>query len=211
MKQCQPCQESRPAPPSAPSNKWESVQKPWSRVHVDFAGPFQGHTFLVTVDSYSKWLEVNPITTMSAAAAIQALRKIFATHCLPDTLVSNNGMAFTAREFQEFVKRNGIRHVRSTPFHPATNVQAERMVRTTKDSLSRLVTSEWQTRVAEFLLYQHVTPCSATGHSPAELLMGRRLTTQLDRIHPDHAPEGQLKTEDRDALRGFFPGDTIYA
>lgn len=54
VKQCETCQETWPAPPKAPSNNWESAQTPWSWVHVEFEKPFQGHTFLVTVDSYSK-------------------------------------------------------------------------------------------------------------------------------------------------------------
>ena len=40
--------------PWVPSNpEW-----PWSRLHVDYVGPLQGHTFLVLVDAYSKWMEV---------------------------------------------------------------------------------------------------------------------------------------------------------
>lgn len=55
---CTPCQESRPAPPRASIREWESPKGPWSRIHIDFAGPVQGQTFLIIVDAYSKWLEV---------------------------------------------------------------------------------------------------------------------------------------------------------
>lgn len=40
VKRFQICQESWPAPPKATSCEWESAREPWSRVHVDFAGPF---------------------------------------------------------------------------------------------------------------------------------------------------------------------------
>ena len=210
VKRCEPCQVSRPDPPKAPVQSWESTQSPWSRVHVDFAGPFQGQLFLIVVDSQSKWLEVVPTSTVSTRATINALRKLFATHGLPDTLVSDNGTAFTSAEFKEFVTKNGIRHIRSAPFHPATNGQAERMVRTTKDALRRIVHGDWTLRLAEFLLAQHTTPSAVTGRSPAELLMGRRLTTLLDRMHPDRALEQRPSTVVRGAPRGFFPGDTVY-
>uniref|UniRef100_A0A670HPH4 Gypsy retrotransposon integrase-like protein 1 n=1 Tax=Podarcis muralis TaxID=64176 RepID=A0A670HPH4_PODMU len=49
---CQACQESRPAPPAAKGHTWETPKTPWSRVHIDLAGPFHGRTFMVVVDAY---------------------------------------------------------------------------------------------------------------------------------------------------------------
>ncbi|XP_058032651.1 uncharacterized protein K02A2.6-like, partial [Ahaetulla prasina] len=88
---CQRCQESRPLPPTAPVREWEKPQGPWSRIHIDFAGPFHGQTFLIVVDAFSKWLEIIPMKSTTAEAVISALRHLFATHGLPDTLVSDNG------------------------------------------------------------------------------------------------------------------------
>ncbi|XP_060110918.1 uncharacterized protein K02A2.6-like, partial [Heteronotia binoei] len=135
VRRCQPCQESRPNPPSAPVHRWESNGRPWSRLHLDFAGPHQGQLFFILVDAHTKWLEVIPVTSTSTAAAVRALRRVLCTHGIPDTLVTDNGTAFTSREFREFTERYLIRHIRSAPFHPATNGQAERMVRTTKEAL----------------------------------------------------------------------------
>ncbi|KRZ48256.1 Uncharacterized protein T02_15229 [Trichinella nativa] len=59
------CQSSRAAMPKAPVHSWETPNNPWSRLHIDFAGPFQGKTFLIVVDTFSKWLEVIPISEMS--------------------------------------------------------------------------------------------------------------------------------------------------
>ena len=42
----------------------EFLKRPWQRLHVDFAGPFQGHMWLITVDAYSKWPEVIPTSPM---------------------------------------------------------------------------------------------------------------------------------------------------
>ncbi|XP_015269762.1 PREDICTED: uncharacterized protein K02A2.6-like [Gekko japonicus] len=211
VKRCQPCQAVRPSPPGAPAQAWESTRTPWSRLHIDFAGPFPGRLFLVTVDSYSKWLEISPVAATSAKATIRALRGLFATHGLPDTIVSDNGTAFTSEEFQQFLSSNLIRHVRSAPFHPATNGQAERMVRTAKEALSRMVEGEWECRIARFLLTQHTTPNPVSGRCPAELLMGRKPTILLDRLHPDRAPDQRNAVEQREAPRGFFPEDPVLA
>ncbi|XP_058023905.1 uncharacterized protein K02A2.6-like [Ahaetulla prasina] len=172
---CQACQESRPLPPTAPIREWEKPQGPWSRIHIDFAGPFHGQTFLVVVDAYSKWLEIILMRSTTAESVISVLRHLFVTHGLPDTLVSDNGPQFTATQFEGYLAEEGIRHVLSAPFHPATNGLAERFVRSAKEALSRIRPGDWQTKIDTFLAVQHRTPCVTTGRSPAELLMGRKL------------------------------------
>lgn len=57
---CQECQENRKAPQNAPLHPWEWPERPWLRIHIDYAGPFLGRMFLVIVDAHSKWLEVYP-------------------------------------------------------------------------------------------------------------------------------------------------------
>ncbi|XP_058023902.1 uncharacterized protein K02A2.6-like, partial [Ahaetulla prasina] len=133
---CQACQESRPLPPTAPIREWEKPQGPWSRIHIDFAGPFHGQTFLVVVDAYSKWLEIILMRSTTAESVISVLRHLFVTHGLPDTLVSDNGPQFTATQFEGYLAEEGIRHVLSAPFHLATNGLAERFVRSAKEALS---------------------------------------------------------------------------
>ncbi|XP_039605735.1 uncharacterized protein K02A2.6-like [Polypterus senegalus] len=177
VKCCTTCQQPRHAPSRAPLHPWEWPAKAWSRIHIDLAGPFQGNVFFILVDSHSKWLEVSLLCSMSANAAINTLHLIFATHGLPDIIVSDNGAAFTSAEFKEFTERNGIQHVTTAPYHLSSNGQAERMVQTTKDALRRIIAGNWQTRLARFLLSQHTMPNSSIGNSPAELLMKRRLTT----------------------------------
>ena len=57
VRQCQECQIHHSMPPKAPLHPWEYPQNPWSRIHIDHAGPFLGHIFLIVVDAYSKWIE----------------------------------------------------------------------------------------------------------------------------------------------------------
>ncbi|PIK56483.1 hypothetical protein BSL78_06598 [Apostichopus japonicus] len=47
VKECPVCRESRPNPPKAPLHSWPQPNRPWSRIHIDFAGPFMGHMLLV--------------------------------------------------------------------------------------------------------------------------------------------------------------------
>ena len=121
VQNCERCQQAKPMPPKAPLHPWQWPSRPWSRIHVDLAGPMQGKTFLIVIDSHSKWLEVCPMTTTTSTATIQHLRMMFSRFGLPETLVSDNGPQFSAEEFRSFCRLNGIHHILVTPYHPSSN------------------------------------------------------------------------------------------
>lgn len=58
-------------------------------IHIDFAGPFLGRTFMVVVDAHSKWPEVIEMKTTTASSTIQELRTLFASYGLPEQLDPN--------------------------------------------------------------------------------------------------------------------------
>ena len=137
VKTCSACQSVRNKPPPAVLHPWEWPQRPWARVHADYAGPFMGKMFLILIDAHSKWLDVHMVTSAMSQVTIDKLRSTFATLGLPEVLVTDNGTTFTSADFESFCTRNGIRHLRSTPYHPATNGLAERAVQTFKQGLKK--------------------------------------------------------------------------
>ncbi|KAI4884332.1 hypothetical protein NFI96_019149, partial [Prochilodus magdalenae] len=100
-----------------------------------FAGPFEGRMLFVAVDAHFKWPEVCLMDSTTASKTIQVLKSMFSRYGLPEVLVSDNGPQFVLDEFARFLKANGVKHMRSAPFHPATNGLAERFVQTLKHSL----------------------------------------------------------------------------
>ncbi|XP_063837227.1 uncharacterized protein K02A2.6-like [Ostrinia nubilalis] len=187
--ECVQCQMVRNNPPRDPQT-WIIPEKPWSRVHVDFAGPFQGKTFLVLIDSYSKWFEAEIMPSMASEAVIASLRKIFASQGLPDVLVSDNGRNFTSREFNTFLRNNGIKHLYSPPYHPASNGQIERAIQTFKNKLRKMAEESrpWSEKLPKVLYAMRTVPNSCTNKTPAEMLNGRRYRTAVSSLHPDTTP-----------------------
>ena len=133
-KNCLSCQQVKNAPAVAPLHPWVWPSKPWQRVHIDFAGPLKGKMYLVAVDAHSKWPEVIEMNSTAAEPTIQVLRDLFARFGLPEQTVSDNGPPFNSHDFATFMKSNGIKHIRSTPYQPSTNGLAERFVQTFKSS-----------------------------------------------------------------------------
>ena len=88
--------------------------------------------FLVVLDAHSKWLEVHPMSTSKAQTTIQHLRTIFAQFGFPENVVSDSGPIFISWKFKNFLVQNGVEHVMAAPYHLATNVLLERVVRTSK-------------------------------------------------------------------------------
>ena len=105
---------------------------------------------------------------------------------IPRQLVSDNGAQFTSSEFKEFCEKNGVTHIRTTPYHPKTNGLAERMVQTFKQRFRASSNNkDIQVRLHNFLLSYRNTPHTSTNRSQAEMFIGRRLATVLDHIRPD--------------------------
>ena len=170
------------------------------------------------VDANTKWLEVHVTSSSTSAATIDLMKNSFAALGLPEVIVSDNAATFTSDEFGEFLKRNGARHVRTPPYHPASNDLAERAVQTLKEGLKKLTNGSLNTRLARFLFKYRITPQSSTGVSPAELLYGRRLRSQLDLLHPDlgrrvrQEQDRQKQGHDvRSKSREFGVADKVYA
>ncbi len=184
---CSGCQHVQKMPKPAPLHPWEWPVLPWQRIHVDFAGPFMGTTFLVVVDVCSKCPEVFSMTSTTAAQTVMVLRELFARTGVPEQLGSDNGPQFISEEFQIFLRNNGIKHVNSAPYHPATNGLAERFVQSLKNALRAMIHEKLtlNQKLHNFLFaYQNATHVT-TNRTPAMLFLGRPLRSRLDLLKPN--------------------------
>ncbi|KXJ23209.1 Uncharacterized protein K02A2.6 [Exaiptasia diaphana] len=209
-------------PSKVPLHPWEWATFPWQRIHIDFAGPFKDSMFFVVVDAHSKWPEVIPMKSTTSSKTIEVLRNLFARFGIPEQLVSDNGPQFVSDEFQTFMKSNGIRHITSAPYHPATNGLAERSVQTFKQALKSMEgsSSPLKEKLAKFLINYRNTPHLTTGESPAQMMLGRPLRTRLDLVKPNrnrkmlnkqHEQSMQSALHNATPARQIALGDTVMA
>ena len=90
---------------------------------------------MVVIDEYSRFPEVELLTSTSAKAVIPKLHAIFARQGVSDILKSDNGPPFNGHEFENFANHLGFRHRRITPYWPKANGEAERLVKTLEKNI----------------------------------------------------------------------------
>ena len=115
------------------------------------------------------------------------LRTIFARNGIPSRIVTDNGPQFTSSEFQQFMELNGIKHIKTTPYHPSSNVLAERFVQSLKQAMcaSKNDSGTISKKLAKCLLAYRSTRHQTTNETLSMLFMGRELKTRLHNIKPN--------------------------
>ena len=216
VKSCATCQSHQKTPPCSPLHPWEWPGRPWSRVHVDYAGPFMGKMFLLIIDAHSKWMDIHCVNSATSSVTIDKMRSTFASRGLPEIVVSDNGSNFVSSEFKSFLLKNGIKLITSAPYHPSTNGLVERAVQTFKQGMKKQGDGSVDTKLARFLLSYRINPQSTTGESPAQLRWGCSLRSHLDLLRPDVATlvhlaqSRQKKQHDHHSrTRGVKLGDAV--
>lgn len=117
----------------------------------------------------------------------QVIRSAFADYGLCNKIVSDNGPPFVSSVFKESLKKNGVRHITSAPYHPKTNGLAERFVQTLKQALKSAKKDHGtiETKVSRFLLQYRNSEHSTTKETHARLFLGRNTCTRLDKVKPN--------------------------
>ena len=181
VKQCLVCAK-RSVPRKEPMIPSELPKYPWQKVGTDLF-EMKGATFLLVVDYFSRYVETTKLASATSSAVITALKSIFARFGVPEIVVSDNGPQFVSKEMKEFSELYRFQHTTSSPHYPQSNGQAERAVQTVK----RLLSSGDDPYLT--MLCYRATPLSWCGLSPAQLLMGRLILTNIPQISEHLVPK----------------------
>ncbi|XP_037571125.1 uncharacterized protein K02A2.6-like [Dermacentor silvarum] len=164
-------------------------ERPWQVVGTDLFH-HEGRNYIVAVDYYSRFFEREELCGTQTKHVVQFLSNLFARHGIPDVLRSDNGPQYSSLEFLQFMSSWGVRHATSSPHYAQSNGEAERAVQTAKNIIRK------STNVAEGLLAHRATP-GPEGYSPAELLMGRKLKTNVPTLPGTLEPKWEYKHQFR--------------
>ncbi|XP_064469911.1 uncharacterized protein K02A2.6-like [Ornithodoros turicata] len=203
VKSCGPCAAVAAQEVPVPLHQWEPAEKPWARLHADFAD-LDGKRYLIVIDAFSKWPEIAHLTNTTAAHTSTSFSEMFLRNGLPEVLVTDNGPPFTSKDFSRFLQANGIKHILTPPYHPQSNGLAENFVRTFKTALRRSTEEGRKDTVRDFLFKNRVTPHVTTGRPPCGMLNGRHYRHTLDLICPGQPFVSAKVRASRDRQRTNF-------
>ena len=107
---------------------------PFEKWGIDYVGEVHPHSskdmaYIVVATEYlTKWAEAKAVKTNTAAhAAAFMYENIISRFGCPKILVSDRGTHFLNEMFQDLTARFKIDHRKTTPYHPQTNGQMERV------------------------------------------------------------------------------------
>ena len=147
--------------------------RPWAKVGTDLFAK-DGRDYLITVDYYSNFWEVDLLPSTESTMMINKLKNHFARYGIPDTIVSDGGCQYTSHEFTKIGKSWDIIHV---TYNSKANGKAESAVKTCKQIMRKSKDACSDHYLA--ILDHRNTPSQGFLSSPAERLMSRRTKTLL--------------------------------
>ena len=194
VESCETCRQYDRAQPKETLKSTPVPKRPWERIATDLFS-YKGKDFLITVDYYSNFWEIDQLASTSAPTVITKLKNHFARYGCPDTVVSDNGPQFTSQEFAHFSKTWQFKHRTISPGNSKANGKVEAAVKTAKQLLRK------SSDIHLALLDHRNTPSQGTSTSPAQRLMSRRTKTLLPTTEALLKPQVPDVDEQRQLLR----------
>ena len=136
----------------------------------------KGRNYLITVDYYANFLEVDYLSTTTTKLVITKLKGHFARHGIPLQMVTDSGLQFLSREFKNFTTECAIQHATLSLEHHQSNGKAEAAVKITKTMMCKALRDG--TDQYEALLELRNTPRQDSGISP-EMMFGKNTRSLL--------------------------------
>nr|ADB85436.1 putative retrotransposon protein [Phyllostachys edulis] len=158
---------------------------PFATWGLNILGPFPkapgGFEFLfVAIDTFTKWIEAEPMTGITTKAAKRFMMRCVITRFgVPSRIITDNGKQFSSAKFQKFCDELGTRLCYASVAHPQSNGAVERansqIMRGIKTRVfDQLIkrSGAWVQELPSVLWAIRTTTSRATGETPFFLVFG---------------------------------------
>lgn len=162
-------------------------------IHVDIVGPLptcQGFRYILTViDRYSRWMEAQPMTNQEAKTACRALVSGWIQRFgVPNVIITDRGSQFESDLFIALTRYMGIRHQRTSAYHPKSNGFNENPHRHLKAALiANRSKGDWVDRLPVVMMAFRNQLREDLQASPSQMVLGTNVQLPAD-FFEDIAP-----------------------
>jgi hypothetical protein len=165
---------------------------PFELITADSTGPLpptanRNRYILVVVDHFTKFVQAYALRDQTAPTFAECLVNYFFTFGLPTSILTDQGPSFQSNLLREIYIQLDINQLRTTPYHPETDGQTERMNQTIKQMIRTTVEDhqeDWDLHLNRLVFVINSSVNRATKHTPFELLFGRPPRIPIDLLSP---------------------------
>ena len=215
-RQCTGCARGR-GPPNKPHGRLKKVVvgEPLDIVAIDILSGLpatpEGYKYiLVITDYFTKWSEAYALRDAEAPTCMRTLyNSFFSRFGLRRQLHSDQGKNFESKLFHELCALAGVKKSKTTPFHPQSDGQTERMNRTLLQMLRATCQDNpesWPQKLDTLMAAYRMTQHRVTGVTPNLAMLGREVLLPATLIaKPSEEPQSvsvPFVRDLRDCIRG---------
>ena len=141
VKNCVDCQQGKGSRDGVPAQPMNIPYAPWSHVAVDHVGPLPitkhgNKHILIAICRYTKLAEGFAVVDTSTTTTADAIVKgVVCRHGVMQYLQSDRGSGFTSELANQVYELLGIKHTKTTAYHPQSNGVVEIFNKTLKTTL----------------------------------------------------------------------------
>jgi transposase InsO family protein len=163
---------------------------------------------LVAVDKFTKWVEAAPVTTQDSTAAINFIKSIVFRFGVPYSIITDNGINFTSKEFKSYCEGLGIKLKFASVAHPKTNGQVEKANGLICSGIKKRLLaplekakSAWVEELPSVLWSLRTIPNAATQETPFFLVHGAEAVLPVEVTHEAPRVTAYDETTSTEALQ----------
>ncbi|XP_057758227.1 uncharacterized protein LOC130978282 [Arachis stenosperma] len=169
-------------------------------------GTGQLRYLIVAIDYYTKWIEAEPLASITATQCRKFVwRQIITRFGIPEVIISDNGTQFTDKKFRELLEGLHVSHRFSSVEHPQTNGQVESANKIIVKGLKKRLDEAkglWADELGSVLWSYRTTPQTSTGETPFRLTYGVEAVIPVEIGDP--SPRKTVGGNDEEAERDLI-------